>query len=533
MRERVLMPTRLREKGGRPPGLPYGENDAEDVLVLFLRGLRDAAGLSVERIHLQLPDMVGGKPKLAPSTLHKVLRGAGLKNHQGLVKDLIEICVADPVEAAKAQRRATALLKKAWQQPAGAESDQSDHRDKDCTAHLAKLVHVHEQLLETQASLGVALQAKEQAEARLDAHASSREEELAELRRRLLAVTGERDAARKSVQEATQRIIALQRTLDATGPHVTPVRKAEPWQGTEPIPGVAHGVDEVVMVREALLDLDPSGRRMTAVLEQATERLLDGELTGRFRWEQLTKSEKAMAGQLVENLMQNDFRFDPGGSLDFRIAGVDVELKVTSGSTWIIPREAQGRVCVLVRVDHRRGLWSLGVVRATEELLVAAANKDGKRNLSRAGHETIEWIHEDSRLPVNVLNRLPASDMQAVLAPATGQGRVNELFRVAQRQSVSRPVVAAVARQRDGAKRVRDARRILAAEGILVLNHQNSDQEIARALGLPVPEKGTWVSVRLAPATEEDRGSGRSVVLSGTRWRLAKPDDEASPLPGY
>ncbi|MEU7514562.1 NaeI family type II restriction endonuclease [Streptomyces sp. NPDC042898] len=499
--------------------------------MLFLRGLRDAAGLSVERIHLQLPEMVGGKPKLAPSTLHKVLRGAGLKNHQGLVTAVIEICVADPVEAAKAQRRAKALLRKAWQQPARAESDQGEGRDKDCTAHLAKLVHVHEQLLETQAALGIALQAKEQAEAKLDAHASSREEELAELRRRLLAVTGERDAARKSVQEATQRITALQRTLDAAGPHSTPGRKTEPWPGPEPIPGVAHGVDEVAMVREALLDLDPSGRRMTAVLDQATVRLLDGELTGRYRWEQLTRSEKATAGQLVENLMRHDFRFGPGGSLDFRIAGVDVELKVTSGSTWIISREAQGRVCVLVRVDHRRGLWSLGVVRATEELLVAGANKDGKRNLSRAGHEAIEWIHTDSRLPVNVLNRLPAADVQTILAQATVQGRVNELFRVAQRQSVTRPVLAAVARQRDAAKRGRDAQRILAAEGILVLNHQNSGPEIARVLGLPVPEKGTWVSVRLAPATEEDRSSDRSVVLSGARWRLAKPDDEASPLP--
>ncbi|MFF7091742.1 NaeI family type II restriction endonuclease [Streptomyces rubradiris] len=527
------MSARLRGKEGRPPGLPCGENDAEDLLVLFLRGLRDAAGLSVERIHLQLPDKVGNKPKPAPSTLHRVLRGVGLKNHQGLVKALIEICVADPVEAAKAHRRARALLKKAWEQPGRAESDQGQGDDKDCTAHLAKLVHVHEQLLDTQAALGLALQAKEQAEADLDARSSSREEELAELRRRLLAVTGERDAALKYVQEVMQRIADLERMLPTVGPQPTSGRKAGPGQGAELISGGAHGADEVRVVREELLGLDPSGRRMAAVLGQAMERLLDGELTGRFRWEELTKSEKALAGQLVGNLMRHDFRFDTRGPLDFRVAGVDVDLRVTSGSTWIIPREAQGRVCVLVHLDHRRGLWSLGVVRATEEMLVSGANKDGKRNLSRAGREAIEWIHKDSRLPVNVLNRLPAADLQAILAQVTGQGRVNELFRVAQRQSVTLPVLATVARQRDAAKRARDARRMLAVEGILVLNHRNSDPEIARALGLPVPEKGTWVSVRLAPATEADRDSGRSVVLSGTWWRLAKPDDGPSPLPEY
>ncbi|MEU9319598.1 NaeI family type II restriction endonuclease [Streptomyces sp. NPDC048295] len=527
------MSARLRGKDGRPPGLPYGANDAEDLLVLFLRGLRDAAGLSVERIHLQLPDMVGDKPKPAPSTLHRVLRGKGLRNRQGLVKALIEICVPDPIEAAKAHRRAHALLKKAWEQPGRAEADQGQGDGKDWSAHLAKLVHVQEQLLDTQAALDLALQAKKQAEAKLDAHSSSREEEIAELRRGLLAVTGERDAALRFVQEATQRITGLERKLAAVGTNPTPGRKAEQWQGTESIPSVTHGVDEVAMVRDELLGLDPSGRRMTAVLEHATERLLDGELTGRFRWEELTQSEKAMAGQLIENLMRHDFRFDTRGPLDFRIAGVDVELKVTSSSTWTIPREAQGRVCMLVHLDHRRGLWSLGVVRATEELLRSGANKDGKRNLSRAGHEAIEWIHKDSRLPVNVLNRLPAADLQAILAQTTGQGRVNELFRAAQRQSVTLPVLATVARQRDAAKRARDARRILAAEGILVLNHRNSDPEIARALGLPVPEKGTWVSVRLALATQEERGTGRSVVLSGTWWRLAKPDDEVSPLPGH
>ncbi|GHF28120.1 hypothetical protein GCM10010218_06540 [Streptomyces mashuensis] len=82
-----------------------------------------------------------------------------------------------------------------------------------------------------------------------------------------------------------QQITALERKFAATGTHPSPDTKAEQWQGTESIPGVTPGVDEAAMVRQELLGLDVSGRRMTAALEPAMERLLDGELTGRFRWE--------------------------------------------------------------------------------------------------------------------------------------------------------------------------------------------------------------------------------------------------------
>ncbi|MFF8608296.1 NaeI family type II restriction endonuclease [Streptomyces sp. NPDC015346] len=503
---------------------------------MFLRDLRDAAGLSVEQLHLLLPDMVGNAAKPAVSTLHRRLRGVGLRNHRGLVDAVVNVCVTDPAEASKAVNRARSLLREAWSRPVPDGSGSGVGGD--CTAHLAKLVKVQEQLLELTAALGRVKQAKEQAEARLDARVNSRDEELAELNRRLLVVTGERDEARHSAREAAQRIASLERLLAALRPSPARARPAEPKQerDKEQPRGEEEslsGERDVAAVREELQRLDPYGRRMAAVLEQATERLLDGAHTGRYRWEDLTKSEKTMTGQLVENLMRHDFQFDSSPRLDFRIAGVDVDLKVTTGTNWMIPREAQGSVCVLVRLDHRRGSWSLGVVRATEQVVADVGNRDGKRTLSAAGREAIAWIHRDVPLPVNILDRLPADEVSAILAEETGQRRVNELFRVAQRQPVTRTVVATVARQQDAAKRVRGARGTLAAEGIVILGHQAAHPEIARALGLPVPEKGSWVSARLASVTEEEEGSSRWVLLSGERWRLATPDDEPGHLPAY
>ena len=46
-------------------------------------------------------------------------------------------------------------------------------------------------------------------------------------------------------------------------------------------------------------------------------------------------------------------------------------------------------------------------------------------------------------------------------------------------------------------KRMRDARKALLGEGILVIGHQDGDPELARRYGLPVPKKGEAISVAI------------------------------------
>jgi hypothetical protein len=53
--------------------------------------------------------------------------------------------------------------------------------------------------------------------------------------------------------------------------------------------------------------------------------LLDGQHTGRYRWDQLYKTEKTHFGTLVEINLQREFGFSDGQAMDFAIQGIDVD----------------------------------------------------------------------------------------------------------------------------------------------------------------------------------------------------------------
>jgi hypothetical protein len=61
----------------------------------------------------------------------------------------------------------------------------------------------------------------------------------------------------------------------------------------------------------------------------------------------------------------------------------------------------------------------------------------------------VRWLHARAPLRKYVLFGLPDRDVAAIFAAGSGQQRVNELFRRAQRMRVSRTVVATVAMQDD------------------------------------------------------------------------------------
>ena len=176
--------------------------------------------------------------------------------------------------------------------------------------------------------------------------------------------------------------------------------------------------------------------------------------------------------------------------------------------------------------------WSAGLLRARPGYLGAASNRDLKRSLSEPGRAAITWLFARSPLQENALVRMTERDVAAVFAPGSGQQRVNELFRRAQRRRVSRTVVATVAKQDDYMKRVRaggGARDQLRGEGIVIFGDYAGDQALATALGLPRPAAGEFVSARLTSRPGEP--GGRVVRLEGTDWTLASPSDPPEPAP--
>ncbi|WP_052442843.1 NaeI family type II restriction endonuclease [Streptacidiphilus neutrinimicus] len=276
-------------------------------------------------------------------------------------------------------------------------------------------------------------------------------------------------------------------------------------------------------------------QRFGAVLRQSIDEVLDGQRTGRFDLDLLESTEKTYLGTKVEIVARSAFQLDRGDDMDYSIAGHEVDAKFTSGTksvNWTIPIEAMGHLCLLMAVDDRRSKFRVGLVRITDDALNAGRNRDGKRSLNITGRARIRWLVAEGDLPRNLLLGLPQEKREAIFRASDGyrgggnggQLRTNELFRQVQEQIVDRNTLVTVASQEDGLKRARDARKVLREEGILILGHQNDHPRIARALDLPVPAKGTFVAVRLAPAPTDTHRP--CVEIGRTRYVAWREGDD-------
>lgn len=263
--------------------------------------------------------------------------------------------------------------------------------------------------------------------------------------------------------------------------------------------------------------------------------LLDGQHTGRYRWDQLHKTEKTHFGTLLEINLQREFDFADGKSMDFAIGGIDVDCKYSQTlANWMIPPEAAGHLVLGLWASDADGLWSAGLIRATDNVLAKSrGNRDGKKQLSALGRQRVHWMFHRKPLPENVLLRLPASSVEQIFAQRSGAKRTDALLRLAQGKIISRAAIATVAQQEDYMKRVREnggSRSHLQQEGIVILGQYKNHAILAEKLGLPVQGRGELVSVRLAQRRPH-HGDAPHMTLEGKSWVIALPDDPPEPAP--
>ena len=302
--------------------------------------------------------------------------------------------------------------------------------------------------------------------------------------------------------------------------------------------------DEDCLAVEAELIARAGGREnleqaIGRAIRRSFDQVYDGQHTGRFHWAQLSKTEKTNVGSLVEIWLARELDLADGSTLDFQIAGREVDCKYSQRmGGWMLPPEVRGHIAMLVTADDYLGTWSVGFVRVTEERLHVATNRDAKSTLNPVGRQAIHWLFIDAPLPPNALLRMPTDDAIAVMARSksgravSGQQRLDELFRRAEGLCISRTVIATVAQQEDPMKRVRSnggSRSRLACEGYLLLGHYQSHRKVAMALGVPVPESGEIVSVRVCRASEQD--SDPSALIEGERWRRWRAGDPSAEAP--
>jgi hypothetical protein len=222
--------------------------------------------------------------------------------------------------------------------------------------------------------------------------------------------------------------------------------------------------------------------------------------------------------------------------MDFAICGFDVDCKYSQDrAEWMIPPEAVGQIILGLWASDDQGKWSLGLVRADEDLLTSSrGNRDLKRRLTAAGKAAVTWLFQSCELPENALLRIPTADVERIFTCSKfGTKRVDMLFRLAQQRVISRTVVATVAQQEDYMKRVRGnggSRSSLRPEGIVIIGQYESHRRLAETLAIPAPGPGESVSVRLARRLSRHNGLP-FVTLEGESWVVAQADDPVGTAP--
>lgn len=203
-------------------------------------------------------------------------------------------------------------------------------------------------------------------------------------------------------------------------------------------------------------------------IRRSFDEVIDGPRTGRYCIEQLEKTEKTYIGTKIEIVLRSELGLERGQILDNLIAGHEVDTKFTVGSTWMIPREAVGQLCLLAMGNDSTGCCAMGLLRMTPEVLTNGENQDGKKSVSAFGKQQITWLVKGP-MPRNFMLDLNDAARHQIMSATSGRGAILALFRNATGALISRAVIEQVAQQKDAAKRAREAKAVLAAENIQVL----------------------------------------------------------------
>jgi len=182
----------------------------------------------------------------------------------------------------------------------------------------------------------------------------------------------------------------------------------------------------------------------------------------------LDKTEKTYLGTRVEMLLRSELNLERGRVLDNLVGGHEVDTKFTIGRTWMIPREAMGHLCFLLFGREEAESFGFGILRITDSVLTKGENQDRKRSVSAEGHRQIHWLVQ-GRMEPSFLLSIPGPVLARIWQASGGTAALVELFRSVQGRVIPRLVIEQVARQRDPIKRAREAKVILASEGISVV----------------------------------------------------------------
>ncbi len=272
---------------------------------------------------------------------------------------------------------------------------------------------------------------------------------------------------------------------------------SSPLDPGHPDHSVLKPIFESVVRRVGTLDV--LRERLPEIISGAIEFVVDPVRTARTSVADLDNVEKTFIGLKIEHFFR-DFIDLPKGARDLSIDGVDLDVKNTVGTTWMIPPETYRleEPCLLIASAQPGDTCSLGLLVARDTYL-SKPNRDQKRGVNKMGRQNVLWLVERASMPVNPWHGLDMMRFRQLRKEKPGARRAALFFTENIGRPVSRSVVESLLfDQEDPMKRLRGnggARDLLAPAGIELLSGPYDKKRLIE-LQLPLIREDEFVAIR-------------------------------------
>lgn len=241
---------------------------------------------------------------------------------------------------------------------------------------------------------------------------------------------------------------------------------------------------------------------LTGAVDDAVQYVLDGARTWRFDLNSpdVDSDERRTVGTKLQYRVLSALNLIKEPPLDTKIDGIAVELKGTVRRTWMIPREGQCEICLLIQMDTANDRHRSFLMRAHRRWLGEGNNQDRKKSIrAEALHEYALPVLDWTPLPANPLKLLSDEQVRVVFNPQAGiRRRLSAMFGFLPEIVVPRASIETVAaKAQDPLRRARQAKPdVLAQHGLVVLVGKWPEQrELAASHGFDI-SGGAWVAIR-------------------------------------
>ena len=276
----------------------------------------------------------------------------------------------------------------------------------------------------------------------------------------------------------------------------------DPRRGTLP---AAHLIEDPINDEELLrvhrwLRERPITELLRTAADEAVKYVLDGARTWRFDLMDaaVDSDERSSVGTKLQYHVISQLGLKKEPPLDTTILGVAVEIKGTTRSTWMIPREGQCAVTLLIRIDAVKHEFDARLMRTHRAWLTGGkGNQDLKRS---PGAEAVRRhslvVVPTTPLPPEPLRRLSRDQLDVVFGAGGLRRRLVALFEALPEVVIPRGSIAVVgAGLHDPMKRAREAKVDLRARGLIVLvGTWTNERILAAEMGFDISEEA-WVAV--------------------------------------